>query len=88
MAKIHDDEIFAGVDLFLQFFDGDPGDAKRAQEALARQKFVAEIGCERGSEDYNEPTAERGSAFGDALDLAAEEVAEPKEGASPDAAKW
>jgi len=84
MSQVDDDEVFAGVKLLLQFFDGDPGDAKRTQEALARQKFVAEIGCERGNEYYDEPATERGGAFGDALDLAAEEVAEAKESASPE----
>lgn len=83
MTKVDNDQVFAGVELLLQFFNGDPGDAKRAQKASAREEFVAEIGSESGNENDGEPAAERDGAFGDALDLAAEEVAEAKESASP-----
>ena len=34
MTKVDNDQVFAGVELLLQFFNGDPGDAKRAQKRL------------------------------------------------------
>src|SRR5208282_2078568 len=74
MAKIDDDEILASVELFLQFLDGDARDAQFAHEALARYEFVANVACERPDQDDPEPAAERGGAFRDAFNLAAENV--------------
>ena len=41
MTKIDDDDFLAGVELLLQFFDGDAGDAKFTQEASAGEEFVS-----------------------------------------------
>ena len=84
MTKIDDDHLLAGIELFLQFFDGDPGDAKFAHEAAAREELISQIGCQSANQNDGEPAAEGGGMFGDALDLAAENVTEAEESGGPE----
>src|SRR4029077_2534616 len=83
MAKVDDDEFFAGIDLFFQFVDGDAGDAQLAKESLAGDKFIRDVRGERPDEQDDEVAAKSGSALGDALDLAAEGIAQAQIAACP-----
>ena|SRR5580658_9304768 len=84
MAKIDDDEVLPGVNLLFQFFDSNPCDAEFTHEALASQEFVTEIRCERAEKDQDEPASERSSALRDAFNLAAENITQSQESASPE----
>ena len=84
MAQVHDDELLAGVELFLQFINGDAGDAQITKKSPAGDKLLGDVGGQ-GSEDQDqEPAAERSEPLRDALDLTAEHIAEAEESASPE----
>ena len=84
VTQVHDGDFFASVEPFLQFIHSDAGDTQLAQEAAAADVFVAEIADESGDQQDDEATAERGGAFGNVFDFAAEGVAETEESAGPD----
>jgi len=84
MAKIDDDQLFAGIDFYFQFVDGDAADAQFTQEALACDKFLGDVRRQDADEDDQEPSAKTERMFGDALDLAAEDVAQAEKSTRPD----
>jgi hypothetical protein len=84
MAKVDDDEFLASVDLFLQLINGNAGDAQLAKESLAGDEFIRDVRGERPDEEDDELTAKSGRALGDALDLAAEHIAQAQIAAGPE----
>src|SRR5712691_261984 len=84
MAKVHDDEVFAGVQLALQFLGRDSRDAEFTDEFAALEKFPADVADESG--DYNcqqsAPKPQRRAR--DAFDLVGEHIAQAEKGAHPE----
>src|SRR5262249_37459662 len=75
MAKIHDNEIVAGIDLFLQLLDTDAGDAQLAEKLLAAIELVPDVAGECTEKNSAQAAAQGSCPLRDMLDLIAEDIA-------------
>jgi hypothetical protein len=83
MTQIDNGKFLAGIDFLLQFFDGYARNAQFAEEAPAADEFIGEICRESTEKNDDQPPAERGRSFRNALDLAAKDVTQPEKSAAP-----
>src|SRR6266566_4995681 len=83
VAQIDNDQFFAGVEFFFQFFHGDARDAQVAQKTLAGGKLISDVGGEDAEEKDQEPASERGKMLRHTLDLTTEYVTEAEKRAGP-----
>ena len=83
MAQVDDGEIFTGIDFVLELIDSDAADAQIAKESLTGNELREDIGCQSGSEQDEQPTAERGGTSGNEFDLLGEEVTQAEKGSGP-----
>src|SRR5579862_3964548 len=84
MAKVHDGNVFAGIELALQLFHGDARNAELAQETPSGYVLVGEIGSQSRRKNHGEPATEGSGARRDALNFSAEHVAQSQETVGPE----
>src|SRR5260370_1684131 len=84
VAQIDNDQFFAGVEFFFQFFHGDARDAQVAQKTLAGSKLISDVGGEDAEEKDQKPAAQRGKMVRDTSGRTHGSVTEAEERAGPE----
>src|SRR4029077_10825197 len=77
MPQIHDNEVFSGINLLLQFLCRDARNAQFAQKALPRDELVSNVASQQADHDNAESAAEMKRMLGDSFNLSAEDITQP-----------